>query len=173
VETFLKIPPQLGNEFRQILSTGRREQVYKRLDETGTIEGDGTTKGHAMLRAALGVRSPGPMLSSLRTNRATGPFEMTGHFPDVDFIIREDIATSGEIARSLTIETKVFIEEDDDIDAWDELKAALADIGADGLRRSYELLYALTKDDLDKDGPAHAVVQAAFKQIGIDGDKVP
>ena len=101
--------------------------------------------------------------------------DVRGYPPDMDLIMAEDRGTNGSIVRSLTIETRILFEgTPDGLETWEEIRAAIGDLGTDaGRRRAYELVYKHAKADLDRNGPAHAVVQATFGQVALNEAAVP
>jgi hypothetical protein len=171
VETFLTIAPEVGAMIQAMLAAGDRPGAFQHLLTTRSIPA-GNSKGHAMLRAAFDVVASEASDASSRSARAarTETSTLRGHFPDADFVIREDTDGKGTTTHSFSIETTVVI---NDSAALGRLRAELKDTSPDGRRKAYETLHGLTKADIGEKTVAHAVVQAAFKQIEVDPGKIP
>jgi hypothetical protein len=113
-----------------------------------------------------------------------GPVARRGQVPDMDFIFAEDQSTDGvetHVTRSLVIETHLVFPDtepatgqfNDIADGVRAIKGARSSDDADARgKEAYRAIVDLVGDDLGT-GPAHAIIQAAFRQLKFQSSLVP
>jgi hypothetical protein len=89
--------------------------------------------------------------------------QIVNYAPDADLVVIRDRSTGNRgPVWTLQIDTKIDLTEDQ----ADELDKLLNDKSDDGRRTAYERVYSIAQNDLNRDGPALAMIQAAFGLLG-------
>jgi hypothetical protein len=87
----------------------------------------------------------------------------TNYAPDADYTVIKDFSRPGGALMTFQIDTKLPVKDSAQADRIEALlKAMLKDNRPETRRAAYDYVYSIGREHLEKEGPAHAMVQAAF-----------